>query len=231
MGAGWAQYVFVPVLFRWRGVRTTGAGRQACVAVPAVACFMGVVVLIGAFIGPTIRAWTPRAAMLGTLAGISIAFISMAAAFQMYTAAWIAQATFAIILLSWTAGVRLPFGIPGGLAAIVVGTALGWASYAIFGWHGLDPQQVSDSFKQFGIHIPGFETEALAHLTNAATPHAQALRLGVDHFTDARNNVRGREPAAPRSTLEPVQLDEGGGERSGGKWAQSKAERVCGVEI
>src|SRR3954469_20449743 len=46
-------------------------------------CFIiGVIVLLGAFIGPQLRALTPRAAMLGTLAGISVAFISMRPAFQ-----------------------------------------------------------------------------------------------------------------------------------------------------
>ncbi len=54
-------------------------------------CFIiGVIVLLGAFVGPTIRAHTPRAAMLGTLAGISIAFISMRPAFQMWEVPWIA---------------------------------------------------------------------------------------------------------------------------------------------
>ena len=43
----------------------------------AWAFIIGVIVLLGAFVGPTIRKYTPRAAMLGTLAGISIAFISM----------------------------------------------------------------------------------------------------------------------------------------------------------
>ena len=43
---------------------------------------IGVIVLLGAFVGPTVRKYTPRAAMLGTLAGISIAFISMRPAFQ-----------------------------------------------------------------------------------------------------------------------------------------------------
>jgi len=42
---------------------------------------IGVIVLLGAFVGPTVRKYTPRAAMLGTLAGISIAFISMRPAF------------------------------------------------------------------------------------------------------------------------------------------------------
>ena len=36
---------------------------------------IGAIVLLGAFVGPTVRKYTPRAAMLGTLAGISIAFI------------------------------------------------------------------------------------------------------------------------------------------------------------
>ncbi len=56
-------------------------------------CFIiGVIVLIGAFVGPQIRALTPRAAMLGTLAGISVAFISMRPAFQMWETPWIGLA-------------------------------------------------------------------------------------------------------------------------------------------
>jgi AGZA family xanthine/uracil permease-like MFS transporter len=37
----------------------------------AWAFIIGVIVLLGVFVGPTIRKYTPRAAMLGTLAGIS----------------------------------------------------------------------------------------------------------------------------------------------------------------
>ena len=43
----------------------------------AWAFIIGIIILLGAFVGPTIRKYTPRAAMLGALAGISIAFISM----------------------------------------------------------------------------------------------------------------------------------------------------------
>src|SRR3954447_9208038 len=43
----------------------------------AWAFIIGIIILIGAFVGPTIRKFTPRAALLGTLAGISITFISM----------------------------------------------------------------------------------------------------------------------------------------------------------
>src|SRR5215470_11893605 len=67
-------------------------------------CFLiGIIVLLGAFIGPWIRSVTPRAAMLGTLAGISITFISMRPAFQIWDTPWVGLASLAIVLIAWTA--------------------------------------------------------------------------------------------------------------------------------
>src|SRR5450631_835405 len=42
------------------------------------------VLMVGGFIAPIIRRITPRAALLGTLAGVSVAFISMRPALEMY---------------------------------------------------------------------------------------------------------------------------------------------------
>ena len=56
----------------------------------AWAFVIGVIVLLGAFVGPYMRKYTPRAALLGTLAGVSLAFISMRPAAQMWEAGWIA---------------------------------------------------------------------------------------------------------------------------------------------
>jgi AGZA family xanthine/uracil permease-like MFS transporter len=65
-------------------------------------CFIiGLIVLLGAFVGPYIRKYTPQAAMLGTLAGISIAFISMRPAAQMWSALWIAFPVMVIILIGF----------------------------------------------------------------------------------------------------------------------------------
>ena len=88
---------------------------------------IGVIILIGAFVGPAIRKHTPRAAMLGSLAGISLAFISLRPAFQSWDVPWIAFVSLTLVLIGWTAGIRLPGNMPAGLAAIIVGTALGWA--------------------------------------------------------------------------------------------------------
>src|SRR6201994_4669858 len=73
------------------------------------------ILMIGGFVAPYIRMITPRAALLGTLAGVSITFISMAPAFAMYLTPVIGLTCFAIIMVSWFGGVRYPMGIPAGL--------------------------------------------------------------------------------------------------------------------
>ena len=46
--------------------------------------FQSFILMIGGFVAPCIRHVTPRAALLGTLAGVSIAFISMRPALEMF---------------------------------------------------------------------------------------------------------------------------------------------------
>src|SRR5579864_1151494 len=88
------------------------------------------VLMAGGFIAPFIRKVTPRAALLGTLAGVSIAFISMRPALEMFMTPVVAIPCFAIILASWFGGVRYFRGTPAGLVAIAVGTLIAWGSSA-----------------------------------------------------------------------------------------------------
>src|SRR3982751_77700 len=88
------------------------------------------VLMAGGFLAPIVRRITPRAALLGTLAGVSIAFISMRPAEEMFMAPLIGIVCFAIILASWFGGVRYWKGIPAGLVAIAAGTAIAWGSTA-----------------------------------------------------------------------------------------------------
>src|SRR6266446_1446888 len=113
---------------------------------PSVPQFViGLIVVVGAFVGPTIRRYTPRAAMLGSLAGTALAFISMRPAFQSWELPWIAFISLGIVMISWMARVRLPWGVPGGLAAVVIGTAIGWIT-AFLGWSGyMQPTRVGQA--------------------------------------------------------------------------------------
>src|SRR5690349_9651091 len=83
--------------------------------------FQSFILMVGGFVAPYIRRVTPRAALLGTLAGVSVAFISMRPAFEIFTTPVIGLTCLAIILVSWFGGVRYPKGIPAGLVAIAAG--------------------------------------------------------------------------------------------------------------
>ncbi len=89
------------------------------------------VLMAGGFIGPYIRKITPRAALLGSLAGISITFISMSPAAQVFSTPVIGVVCFAVILANWFGGVKYFGGVPGGLVAIAVGTLIAWVSTAL----------------------------------------------------------------------------------------------------
>ena len=93
--------------------------------------FQSFILMIGGFIAPYIRHVTPRAALLGTLAGVSIAFISMRPALEMFLNPVIGVVCLAIILVAWFGGVRYPRGIPAGLVAIAFGMLIAWGAAAL----------------------------------------------------------------------------------------------------
>ena len=173
-------------------------------------CFIiGVIVLLGAFVGPWIRRVTPRAAMLGTLAGISIAFISMRPAFQMWELPWIGMACFAIVLIAWTGNIRLPGGVPGGLAAVIVGALIGWIAAAL-GWSDyMKGAEVSKAFSSFGLHLPWFSGAVFAGLASIGPLLATAIPLGIYNFTEAMNNVESASAAGDNYNLRKILLADG----------------------
>ncbi|HEY5451542.1 MAG TPA: regulator [Polyangia bacterium] len=112
------------------------------------------VLMGGGFIAPFIRKVTPRAALLGTLAGVSITFISMRPAAQMFTTPIIGVVCFAIILASWFGGVKYR-GVPAGLVAIGVGSVIAWGAAATgLGWGGMGVDKLAASVANFGFSLP-----------------------------------------------------------------------------
>src|SRR5262249_6208352 len=89
------------------------------------------VLMAGGFIAPYVRRITPRAALLGTLAGVSIAFISMRPAMEMYMTPVIGLTCFAIIMVAWFGGFKYPRGVPAGPVAIVVSLSLSWGFHLL----------------------------------------------------------------------------------------------------
>src|SRR6202012_2113742 len=85
--------------------------------------------------------------MKGWAAGVSVTFISMRPALEMYMTPQIGLVCFAIILVSWFGGVKYPKSIPAGLVAIAAGMIIAWGSN-LFGLNigGLSVKGVGDAF-------------------------------------------------------------------------------------
>src|SRR5664279_2557387 len=149
------------------------------------------VLMVGGFVAPVIRKITPRAALLGTLAGVSIAFISMRPALEMFMTPAIGIVCFAVIMLSWFGGVRYFRGVPAGLVAIAVGTAIAWASTA-FGldYGGMSLAKVRDSFQNFGFAMP---VPAVGHVFSGfqflGVILVTAIPFGIYDLVEAIDNV------------------------------------------
>ncbi len=159
--------------------------------------FQSFILMIGGFIAPYIRKITPRAALLGTLAGVSVTFISMRPALEMYMTPQIGLVCFAIILVSWFGGVKYPKGIPAGLVAIAVGMIIAWGSNLFgLGLGGLSVKGVGDAFASFGFSVPlpafgqvfsGFEFLGIILVT--------AIPFGIYDLVEAMDNVESAEAA------------------------------------
>lgn len=159
--------------------------------------FQSFILMIGGFVAPYIRMITPRAALLGTLAGVSVTFISMRPALEMYMTPQIGLVCFAIILVSWFGGVKYPKGLPAGLVAIAVGMVIAWGSN-VFGLSlgGLSVKGVGDAFANFGFSVPlpafgtvfsGFEYLGVILVT--------AIPFGIYDLVEAMDNVESAEAA------------------------------------
>ncbi len=155
------------------------------------------ILMLGGFIAPWIQRITPRAALLGTLAGVSVAFISMRPAFEMFMTPVIGLTCFAVILASWFGGVKYPKGIPAGLVAIFVGSLIAWGSN-IFGLNvgGMSLAKLTASFSNIGFSLPipaighvfsGFEFIGIILVT--------AIPFGVYDLVEAMDNVESAEAA------------------------------------
>ncbi len=159
--------------------------------------FQSFILMIGGYIAPFIRKITPRAALLGTLAGVSITFISMRPALEIFMTPVIGLTCFAIILVSWFGGVKYPKGIPAGLVAIAVGVVIAWGSN-LFGLNvgGMSGAKVVAAFSNFGFSVPlpafghvfsGFEFLGIILVT--------AIPYGIYDLVEAMDNVESAEAA------------------------------------
>jgi adenine/guanine/hypoxanthine permease len=159
--------------------------------------FQSFILMIGGFVAPYVRKVTPRAALLGALAGVSITFISMRPALEMFMTPVIGIVCFAIIMVSWFGGFKYPKGVPAGLVAIAAGMVIAWGSTLIgIGYGGMSIANFAGAFANFGFSVPipafgtvfsGFEFLGVILVT--------AIPFGIYDLVEAMDNVESAEAA------------------------------------
>ncbi|MGR9052536.1 MAG: NCS2 family permease [Gammaproteobacteria bacterium] len=123
-------YVFLVMLPAKLAAESQGAADPERIAWQAglLACFgSGLIEFCGAFAAEKLRRVTPRAALLSTLSGIALTFISLGFLFRTYAHPVVGLVTLGIILLVYFGRLRFRGNIPGGLVAVLSGTILSWA--------------------------------------------------------------------------------------------------------
>lgn len=178
-------FVMLPV------VKSTGDAELAWKMGLAACLGSGLIELGGAFIAGWLKRVTPRAALLSTLAGIAISFIAMDFTFRIFSDPLIGFAPLALIFMQYIGRIKLPYGMPAGLAAVIVGTALAW----IFG--RMDGAALSDAM-QVSLFLP---TPALFELASTvASPDmigflAVIIPMGLFNLVGSLQNLESAEAA------------------------------------
>jgi AGZA family xanthine/uracil permease-like MFS transporter len=175
-----------PVAVAWQ------AGLAACVG-------SGLIELGGAFVAERIRRATPRAALLATLASIALTFIAMGFFFRTYARPVVGLVTLGIVLVTYFGRVRFRGGLPGGLVAVAVGTALAWAT-------GLAPV---GALPQGGLH-GGLPVPALGELASALQSGmllsfvSVIVPMGLFNLIGSLQNIESAEAAGDAYATRPA---------------------------
>ena len=156
----------------------------------------GVIMAIGAFVGVYIQKYIPRSAMLGALSGLAITYISMSPAGQIFSTPYLGMTSMAIVFVGWLAIKKMPFGVPAGAFAIIIGTALAWLT----GY--MNPTAVVDSVSNIGLSLPKQALDLIGDGFRQLGPFLPvAIPLAIYDFLESLDNL---ESAAAEGEHYPV---------------------------
>lgn len=164
-----------------------------------VACLgSGLIEFGGAFVARRLRAATPRAALLSTIAGIALGFISMSFVFRTFAHPAVGLVTFGIVLLTYFGGVRFKGGLPGGAVAVALGTAIAWVV-------GLAPDRTAVVTSPTWLPPVPAVHDLLAGLTWADVGQdlAVILPMGLFNLLGSLQNIESAEAAGDGYSTAP----------------------------
>jgi AGZA family xanthine/uracil permease-like MFS transporter len=194
-------HVFLVMLPAKLAAAAAGAPDPARVAWQAglVACLgSGVIELAGALVAERLRRTAPRAALLSTLAGIALGFISLGFLFRTFARPLVGLTTLAVVMVTYFGKRRFRFGLPGGLVAVALGTLIAWAT-------GIAPHGTAPS-GSVALHVPlpaAADLVAALGAGHALTYLGVIVPMGLFNVVGSLQNIESAEasgdsyPTAP----------------------------------
>ncbi len=92
----------------------------------AITIAIGALKCVLAFAGDWARRAVPRAALLGSIAGVAILLIAFLPILKILSDPLVGLVALVVLLLALVGGVRMPFGVPGAFAAVIAGALIFW---------------------------------------------------------------------------------------------------------
>ena len=171
------------------GLADADASRVAWQAGLLATLCSGLIELAGAFVAEHVRRITPRAALLSTLAGIALGFISMGFLFQTFARPIVGLTTFGIVMLTYFGRVRFKGRLPGGMVAVTVGTILCWAT-------GVAPVGATPSAPALHLPVPVVGDLMSAISGGHLLPYLSViLAMGLFNVIGSLQNIESAEAA------------------------------------
>jgi adenine/guanine/hypoxanthine permease len=180
----------------------TGDGLLAWQVGIAAAFVGGCLEVLGSVCGPWLKRNLPRAGMLGTLAGIALVMIAAIPLAEVFEEPLIGFPALTIIFIGLIARRRLPFGLPAGLVAIIVGTLVAF---------GTGDARISTEGMGLYVPIPLFG-DLLTGLGALVEHHwvlAIVIPVEIYNFIETMNNVESAEAAGDRYPVRTCQVADG----------------------
>ena len=99
----------------------------------AVTIAIGLTKVALSFAGDWTRRVVPRAALLGSIAGVAILLIAFLPMLKILRDPLVGLVALVVLLLALLGGVRMPLAVPGAFAAVLAGAAIFWGRAALGG--------------------------------------------------------------------------------------------------
>jgi AGZA family xanthine/uracil permease-like MFS transporter len=152
---------------------------------------MGVIKLGLAFAGDWVRRLVPRAALLGSIAGVAVLLIAFLPALRIFADPLVGVVSLTVVLVALVGGRRLPWGVPGALAAVLAGSVIFWGRWALAAVGGGAPSPaVTLGALELALPVPTLAwlgaLDALLPYLPLAVPFALATVVGgIDNTESA----------------------------------------------